>query len=687
MVLVGLFAVLAARPCKRWNTHDGKGTNLFRAVMLPGPLPVVGTRSKLAFNLQYNDVDWDRAAEADQNCTATTPKRECQTVTPRWTSLRWEQLEVSHTQKVHAYILSSDGADFYHLHGMAQGSNDTNIEIEVELHQPGSHLVVLTWVVEVEGLDICTVEGVMHAHTKTGKGLFPMLMGSSLLEAIQQPRVSPKSSRRPLSIELSPSRAIACPKQATEDPNNTVAEGIWHYTGSFDLCQDTSTCGLGCIMVDLSWRSVEAPKPPPNGTLPFLLPFPTNHSNAFLPNECLALELKMYDASSGAEVDDFEPYLGAAAHVFIAPRMAQQRQGELAFSFAPSTRHLTDVKQTSTHLLMGGHAHAYPEPVEWYNPRQVTRWRDSEGDKVLCEDQRFEGWVPPRELPTKFGPSLYGMLRLQPSSGWRLFISLRRGSNLYTATFDWKAADNSSFHSQQDAPKPPQPPPSEPLPEYMPPPPLHPLSSFSNSTGQGHQQPSNPPRARKVHPPHPPHSRRRKARKPKPPAPGPPILAAQLALNSLRSPQLYGLPPQQPMHDRGRAPQPANALQSTPSTKPLSSSLPFPKLWHRTWPPPQPPLSSLHYRAWLRTWPPPPSPNRNGLGTLESQLSPARELSTILIVLSFMLACLGLTLCLCHRLHQHPNRLARPAHAAAREAKSFTRLARVDDLSELNPSK
>ena len=490
-----VLALVTGFPCRSWNTHDGKGVNLFRAVPLPGAPPVVGRLSTIAFELQYDHVDWVAADEADQACARMPSQQGCPPVIePRWTTLRWDQLVASHAMNIHAYILSDDGADFYHLHGTASDASATRFEVQAELRQSGKHLIVVSWVVEAEGLEVCTVEGVMHAHTTGGPGLYPMLMDQWVFSSItgEEGEHSLPGLPQP-TLRLEPLRSIACPKQAVADPEDSASEGIWHYTGPYTTCSDPLTCGSGCLIAALTWRSIEAPEPPPDATLPFLLPFSADA--AFPPGECIALELSISDVVSGEPVGNVAPYLGAAAHVFIAPLVERKTPGgtpSLSFAPDPGAR-----ETTATAPKMSGHAHAYPERVEWYNHAQVTRWRTRPPgqpggeDKVLCEDVRYDGEVPPRRLPSAFGPNLYGMLRLHHAAGWRIFFNLRRADKLYTAAFDWRAKEMSP---------PPTPPPTPPTPP-SPPAQLAPLSPPPPPPCGPTLPPALPPR----HPHHPHH--------------------------------------------------------------------------------------------------------------------------------------------------------------------------------------
>lgn len=179
-------------------------------------------------------------------------------------------------------------------------------------------------------------------------------------------------------------------------------------------------------------------------------------------SQCLALVLNFSDARSGEPLRDIAPFLGAAAHIFLVPLEHSEESNHLRLSIpdAPGSSPSTTTSTPTHTCQLSGHAHAYPEPVEWYNNKQVFRWRTKPRpageEKVLCEDLRYDGQVSPRQLPPQFGPQIYAMVRLRPSDGWRAYFNFRRGDQLYAAAFEWK--------SQTPPPSPPAIPPTQPPP-------------------------------------------------------------------------------------------------------------------------------------------------------------------------------------------------------------------------------
>lgn len=261
----GASLLVCALACRSSNTHDGEGSNLFRAIPLPSPPPRAGSLSSLAFELQYF------VASEDGDCPEEASEGECSSAAG-WRPLRWEQLVTSHTQKLHAYILSQDGRDFYHLHGRAHDNESTRVEVEVALGSGGSHLVVVSWVVDADQLGICVVEGVAHAHSTRGGGVYPLLMDQSSFTA--SPSVDDEGRGTHSSPQLHSSRSIACPVAGQKDADGEEAgEGVWHFSGPYPL---TNGHHAGCTRIDLAWRSIEArtPEVDPRAPLPYLLPFP-----------------------------------------------------------------------------------------------------------------------------------------------------------------------------------------------------------------------------------------------------------------------------------------------------------------------------------------------------------------------------------------------------------------------------
>ncbi len=396
-VLVG---ALVRVPCGRSNTHDGAALNLFRAVRHNNSIPSAGEGASLEFSLQYFDGGYPSGRSRSNE----------------WTPLIWGDLIVSHAAKIHVYVTSDDGRDYYHLHARALPPADAPwapaggaFGASLTFRRGGPHLIEVSWVVEAGALGLCTTEAVMHAH---GVGPersrnYPMLVDGWKLG------VRGGAAGGPPRSGLLPQRAIACP--------HAVADADWSYAGAYELgeisacrCQPAdggSACaavcatGSGCVVATLAWLSFEAHQPPQQLA-----------ASAWPAGECLGLRLEFADAPTGEPVRDFGEYLGAAAHVLVVP-----------------------LDSEGGGVARAAHAHAYPGAA-----RAPT-------SKVLCENVEYDGTWPPPPLPLTFGPNVSALLRLPtgargepPPSTWRIYFNMRRADNLYVAAFEWGKRDETS---------------------------------------------------------------------------------------------------------------------------------------------------------------------------------------------------------------------------------------------------
>ena len=299
--------------------HDGVDIDLFRAVPATGSAPVAGQVSTVGFTLEY----------MDHFGTGT------------WTALRWDQLEVYHGSKVHVNVMSSDGDDFYHVHpeytGFAVTDEQTDLGVDVTLLQAGTHLVTVTWVVEVSALGLCTIENIKHAHGLSSNALlYPLLMESWTID-VADSAAAATDKLPPAERLLSAADAtLSCGKPAT-------VHGEHHtYNHSYELAESVTCCcsagsaahldthaancagrcaaGAGCLRVDATAVSLdEVPGAPATYVT-------TVDGQTYYPSAtCMYVTLDVADAAGDGGALSLNPYLGAAAGGHVPSTRAKDR--------------------------------------------------------------------------------------------------------------------------------------------------------------------------------------------------------------------------------------------------------------------------------------------------------------------------------------------------------------------------
>ena len=314
--------------------HDGVDIDLFRAVpdgrnAVNGLRPlVVGQVSTVGFTLQYKDVgSW------------------AGTVTNDWADLSWGQLTEYHGARVHVNIMSANGDDFYHVHPeyttFVVSDELTELGVDVTFLQPGEHLVTTTWVVETSSLNLCTIENIKHAHGVSNNALlYPLLMASwtvTVLEATASGggvdddddggKLLPSQV-----LHTTPLTTLSCGKPAAQ-----AADGSGHlvYQHSYELHESVTCCcsfdaaahvgthaaqcggrcaaGASCARVTTTATSVA-----PVVGVPSTYVSVVGGTTLYPAGRCMAVQLDVTDPETGAP-HTLSPYLGAAAHVYVAP--------------------------------------------------------------------------------------------------------------------------------------------------------------------------------------------------------------------------------------------------------------------------------------------------------------------------------------------------------------------------------
>ena len=315
-LLAALSSLVFAEKCDApARIHDGVDNNLFRATPITGPQPVTGQLSTVGFTLEYLDV-----------CG-----------TNQWTLLRWEQLEEYHGSRVHVNLLSADGDDYYHVHpeytSFSVDDTQTGLGVDVTFLQPGLHMVTATWVVELSALNLTTIEEIKHAHGLSSNALlYPLLSATWTVDvAIGNDDADGGSGKLPAEQRLltTSEATFACGKPAS-------VVGAYHtYNHSYELAESVTCCCSAASAEHLSTHTAHCTERCPAGggcvrvaaiatslaevdgaveTSVSKVAGETRYPAAI----CMAVSLEVSDPATG-EILPLNPYLGAAAHVFIAP--------------------------------------------------------------------------------------------------------------------------------------------------------------------------------------------------------------------------------------------------------------------------------------------------------------------------------------------------------------------------------
>ena len=464
--------------------HDGVDINLFRGTPVTGPQPVVGQVSTLGFTLEYLDV-----------CSALSQSTGCITPgTNQWTLLRWEQLEEYHGSRVHVNVLSADGDDYYHVHpeytSFVVKDTQTDLGVDIAFLQPGLHMVTATWVVEISSLNLCTIERIKHAHGLSNNAMLYPLLSATWTVDVASGSVAVDGGGDKLPPEqrlLATSQAtLACGKPAsivgayhTYNHSYELAESVTcccsaasaeHLGTHTAHCTDRCPAGGGCVRVAATATSLGA-------TAVSTVAGETRYPAA----TCMAVAIEVSDAQTGESLT-LSPYLGAAAHVYVAP--ADVTATSMLCAISPPLPHtlphppplppsLSTLPPRAARSGLTTHAHAYTS----LNVGGLNNL-----DKAVCEDFSQMGTYPMVALPESFGgtvctrsppralaappPSpafepmqplpprrapraaqpierpavaqVYALVLLPAAGAWRVIFSLRRGESLLSAGFEWR---------------------------------------------------------------------------------------------------------------------------------------------------------------------------------------------------------------------------------------------------------
>jgi len=423
LLLLTIHSFADAIPCSEglpW-VHDGSDVDLFQAVPRRDNEPhIVGQVSTVGFWLEYMD-----AGGSDNPPAGATNE---------WTPLRWDQLVDYHGARVHVNIISADGDDFYHVHPeftTFEVSDDlTMLGVDVTFLQPGTHLVTATWVVEASALHLCTIENIKHAHGLADNSkLYPLLVASWTVEVAEAAVAAPSTKLEPAQVlHTSAQTTVSCGKPAVEALPDT-----WVHQHSYELHEAVTCCcsasaaahidthlaqctgrciaGATCVRVTAEATSL-LPQP---GSPETQVSTTADGTTLFPVKTCMAVRLDVHDAASGEAVE-LAPYLGAAAHVYIAP----VEIGDASLASLTTHAHAYDTLDT------GGLSHL---------------------SKLLCEDVERTGVYPMRGVPDSFTAPVHALVALPATGEWRVVFSFRRGETLVSAAFTWATHGSSSSSS------------------------------------------------------------------------------------------------------------------------------------------------------------------------------------------------------------------------------------------------
>ena len=240
-----------------------------------------------------------------------------------WLPVAWRQLAPVHGSSLHLVITSDDGDDYYHVH--PQGTEDGIVTAEVQFRRAGSHLVASSWAVKAEDLGVCVAEHVSHAHTAENDGTYPMITTAWRIEVVD-PGL-PGANAAPASA-LPPHRTEVCLKQGVSwDDDQAEALGLVGIDSSYAPGQSAACCGAsageeecaalctgggGCLQVAAHMKCI----PGQTECMRWLAGTERLDETHLPAGECLAVEFEVSGGDGSPAT--LQPYLGAAAHIFIA---------------------------------------------------------------------------------------------------------------------------------------------------------------------------------------------------------------------------------------------------------------------------------------------------------------------------------------------------------------------------------
>ena len=302
--------------------QDGVDINLFRATPVTGPRPMVGQVSTVGFTLEYLNV-CAALSRINGQCVCTPGSNQ-------WTMLRWEQLEEYHGSRVHVNVLSEDGDDYYHVHpeytSFVVGDTQTDLGVDIIFLQPGLHMVTATWVVEMSALKLYTIENIKHAHGLSDNRLvYPLLTATWTVDVAASPVGDGGSDKLPPEQRLltTSQATLACGKPAS-------LVGAFHtYNHSYELAESVTCCCSAASAEHLGTHTAHCTERCPAGggcvrvaataTSLGVTQVSTGAGEPRYPaGTCMAVRIEVSDSQTGESLL-LSPYLGAAAHVYIAP--------------------------------------------------------------------------------------------------------------------------------------------------------------------------------------------------------------------------------------------------------------------------------------------------------------------------------------------------------------------------------
>jgi len=422
--------------CAADATHDAQEVILFRAQ--PADDPTIDISSgDVRFELQYRT-----------------------SASAAWQALRWQSLVPTHSARVHVNVVHEDGADFFHTHMEGTAADATALVASIAFPRPGAYLISATWAVEASSLGVCVNEYAPHAHglprSAQSANVYPLLQTSWVVH-VRRPtpgRLPPPPPPPPPPLagprwRWPAATAESCAKVAQPFPTSSSSgaggretQGLLSFPSSYRPRDSAACCACAncsasagalcspssCVRLSATFETYEdectqhgTPELGEAGNPCYSLP-PRQLEPSVLPlGTCMHVS---FTAQVNGQPAQFSPYLGAAAHLFIAP----------ASSGGWGSTSEASVEAAAVHT------HAYAALDMARLRRDDDAAADARLSRALCEDVALGGSFPMPPVADPFGPTLETLIRLPRAGAWLVYVTLNHGGELVTVAMEWNVA-------------------------------------------------------------------------------------------------------------------------------------------------------------------------------------------------------------------------------------------------------